>query len=85
MDKNKNGILDLDELKTWLIPDFDKYRMEAAQLMEMVDLDKDNELQLEELINGFDKFYNLLPPKFWAKMNARTEGVSSSRPTHDEF
>lgn len=83
LDKNKNGVLDLDEIRAWMVPDYDKYKMEAASLMEQTDLNRDNELQLEELIDSYDKFYNLLPPKFYETLNERP--VKSRHVKHDEF
>jgi len=83
LDKNKNGILDLDEIKDWVKPDYDKYKLEAANLLEQTDYNRDNELQLEELIEGFDRFYNLLPPKFYESLNERNGRSESIK--HDEF
>lgn len=68
-----------------MIPDYEKYKLEASHLMEQTDLNRDNELQLEELIEGFDKFYNLLPPKFYSTLDSRNNPDQQKTPEHDEF
>ena len=88
LDKNKNGILDNDEIKNWMLPDdFEKYKLEASILMDQVDLNRDNELQLEELLNDeiIDKFYNLLSPKFYANLEHKADQSRASMKPHDEF
>lgn len=49
-DKNKDGVLTLDELKDWVIPNMDEQAMEEAQhLIEMADENKDGVLSMEEI------------------------------------
>ena len=65
------------------MPDFEKYKMEAGHLLEQTDLNRDNELQLEELVDGYDKLYNLLPPKFYTTLEHGNEQRPPEK--HDEF
>ena len=52
-------------------------------MLEQTDLNRDNELQLEELVDGYDKFYNLLPPKFYTTLEHGNEQRPPAK--HDEF
>lgn len=65
LDRNKDGKLDRDELKEWIIPKYNKHEAEAYRLLTHADEDKDGELSKDEISTHFQHFYALLPPEFW--------------------
>lgn len=56
-DKNKDGKLDNDELKEWIMPTgFDHAEAEAKHLLDLADDNKDGQLSKEEILNHYDAF-----------------------------
>lgn len=53
-DKNKDGYLDRDEVKEWLLPP--SVHTEAEHLVEISDKNKDGKLSKEEILDQFDHF-----------------------------
>lgn len=50
LDKDEDGILTLEEIKPWVIPEGDELAMEEGDhLMKMADTDRDGKLSLEEI------------------------------------
>ncbi|KAI1888173.1 hypothetical protein AGOR_G00182300 [Albula goreensis] len=56
-DKNKDGKMDKDETRDWILPsDYDHAEAEAKHLVYESDADKDGQLTKEEIINKYDLF-----------------------------
>ncbi|CDW56113.1 EF hand family protein [Trichuris trichiura] len=56
-DKDKDGKLNADELKAWLMPDdFDHAEAEAKHLINVADDDKDQKLSLKEILDHYETF-----------------------------
>ncbi|KFD55520.1 hypothetical protein M514_03572 [Trichuris suis] len=56
-DKDKDGKLNADELKAWLMPDdFDHADAEAKHLINIADDDKDQKLSLKEILDHYETF-----------------------------
>nr|CAB3227493.1 calumenin-B-like [Phallusia mammillata] len=56
-DKNKDGKMDLEEVKQWILPDdYNHAEAEAKHLIYESDDDKDGMLSKEEILNHHDKF-----------------------------
>ncbi|MFH4981793.1 hypothetical protein AB6A40_008502 [Gnathostoma spinigerum] len=56
-DKNKDGKLDPEEMKDWIMPTgFDHADAESKHLMGIADEDKDGKLSLEEILAHYDTF-----------------------------
>jgi len=56
-DKNKDGKMDIDEVRAWILPeDYNHAQAEAKHLIYESDDDKDGELNKEEILNHHDKF-----------------------------
>jgi len=56
-DTNKDGKMDEDEVKNWLMPvEFDHIEAEADHLIMEADKNKDNELSLDEVLADYDLF-----------------------------
>ncbi|CAG0879967.1 unnamed protein product [Darwinula stevensoni] len=56
-DKNKDGFLDFEEVKQWIIPpDYDHAEAEAGHLIYETDEDKDRKLTKEEILEHYDIF-----------------------------
>lgn len=53
-DKNKDGYLDRDEVKEWLLPP--NVHSEAQHLIEISDTNKDGKLTVSEILDNFDHF-----------------------------
>uniref|UniRef100_A0A915J6Q1 Reticulocalbin-3 n=1 Tax=Romanomermis culicivorax TaxID=13658 RepID=A0A915J6Q1_ROMCU len=56
-DKNKDGKLDNDELKEWIMPTgFDHAEAEAKHLLQIADDNKDGQLSKDEILTHYDSF-----------------------------
>lgn len=56
-DKNKDGLLDEEEIKKWLIPDLkETAKTEADHLMDKADMDKNLELTYSEIVGAHQTF-----------------------------
>ncbi len=56
-DKDKDGLLDRAEMKSWLVPDIDQTAKEEMQhLFEEADVDKDDKLSFDEIVNEHQLF-----------------------------
>lgn len=57
LDKNKDGVLDRDEVKKWIMPDeHDPTKSEVTHLMNEADDNKDNFLSEKEILHNHDLF-----------------------------
>lgn len=74
-DTNKDGIMDMDEVKTWIVPpDFDHAEAEARHLVFEADTDADEKLTKAEILAKYDLFVGSQATDF---------GEALAR--HDEF
>ncbi|XP_033322402.1 calumenin B scf [Megalopta genalis] len=74
-DKNGDGFLDSEEVKTWIIPaDFDHAEAESRHLIFEADTDADQKLTKEEILEKYDIFFGSQATDF---------GQALAR--HDEF
>merc|ERR1711910_286489 len=74
-DSDGNGLMDLEEVKAWIIPpDFDHSEAEAKHLVFESDVDGDGHLTKEEILEKYDLFVGSQATDF---------GEALSR--HDEF
>ncbi|KAF7646671.1 hypothetical protein LDENG_00184050 [Lucifuga dentata] len=56
-DKNKDGKMDKEETKDWVIPDdYNHAEAEARHLMHESDANKDGKLTKQEILNKYDLF-----------------------------
>ncbi|KAF7627234.1 hypothetical protein Mgra_00009466 [Meloidogyne graminicola] len=56
-DKNKDGILEGEELRAWLVPDlWQTAKHEANHLIESADSNKDGKLSIDEVVNAYKLF-----------------------------
>ncbi|CAD5112910.1 DgyrCDS2117 [Dimorphilus gyrociliatus] len=56
-DKNKDGFMDRDEVKDWIIPeDYDHSDSEAKHLIQEADISKDGKLTKDEVLEKYDLF-----------------------------
>lgn len=53
-DKNKDGYLDREEVRLWLLPP--NVHSEAEHLIEISDKNKDRKLSKEEILDNYDNF-----------------------------
>lgn len=88
LDKNKDGVLDGDEIKNWLVPPKNvKFETEAKRLMDIGDSNDDHKLSLAELMDNYEQFVTLLPAEYWQSLddleNSDTP-VESNHP-HEEL
>jgi Ca2+-binding EF-hand superfamily protein len=74
-DHDKDGFMDLEEVKAWIIPaDFDHSEAEAKHLIFESDSDQDSKLTKEEILDKYDLFVGSQATDF---------GEALTR--HDEF
>lgn len=74
-DKDKDGFMDSEELKSWISPpDFDHAEAEARHLIYEADSDADHQLTKDEILNKYDLFVGSQATDF---------GEALAR--HDEF
>jgi len=82
LDKNKDHVLSKDELKEWLVPNYDKHEAESWRLISVGDQNQDEKLSKEELLEHSEQYLSLIPPEFWNRFS----GSETTTPTvHDEF
>lgn len=56
-DKNKDGFMDKEEVRDWILPDdYDHSEAEARHLVYESDANKDNKLTKEEILDKYDLF-----------------------------
>ena len=55
-DKDKNGKLDKEEMKSWLFPDDDFSQEEPKTLIKEADDNKDGKLSMDEIMNNYKVF-----------------------------
>ena len=74
-DKDKDGFLNLEEVKEWILPaDFDHSEAESKHLINEADVDHDGRLTKQEVLDKYDLFVGSQATDF---------GEAISR--HDEF
>ncbi|GFY57945.1 calumenin-B [Trichonephila inaurata madagascariensis] len=74
-DKNKDGYMDKDEVREWILPsDYNHSEAESLHLMHEADDNRDNKLTKEEVLNNYDLFVGSQATDF---------GEALTR--HDEF
>ncbi|CAH1786224.1 unnamed protein product [Owenia fusiformis] len=74
-DKNKDGLLDFEEVKNWIMPDdYDHIMGEVTHLIDSADKDGDGKLTKEEILDKYDVFVGSQATDF---------GEALTR--HDEF
>ncbi|XP_023230558.1 calumenin-like [Centruroides sculpturatus] len=76
LDKNKDGSLNKDEFKDWILPPYDRHEAEAWRLISLADQDRDTKITKQDILNNFQFFMALQPPEFWMDDNQKR---------HDEF
>ncbi|CAG2182642.1 unnamed protein product [Oppiella nova] len=56
-DKNKDGVMDRDEIREWIIPpDYDHSEAEAKHLIREADTNQDSKLTKAEILDSYDVF-----------------------------
>lgn len=73
-DKNKDGHMDAEEVKQWIIPpDFDHAEAEAKHLVQESDADGDGQLTRHEIISKYDLFVGSQATDFGEALNRHDE------------
>lgn len=95
LDKNKDGVLDSDEIKNWLIPPKGaKFESEAKRLLDIGDSNQNHKISIGELLEQYEQFLSLLPAEYWAQASdsadneedlEATSMVMSDQGTRDEL
>lgn len=74
LDKNKDGVLDGDEIKNWLIPPKSKkFELEAKRLLDIGDLNEDHKLSNAEILEQYEQYLSLLPNVFWKNLQEQND------------
>lgn len=70
LDKNKDGVLDRDEIRNWLVPSKNaKFESEAKRLLDIGDSNDDHKISIAELIEHYDQYLSLLPAEYWSNLS----------------
>lgn len=73
-DTNKDGRLDEAEVRAWVLPDFNKARLEEVEhLIKEADADKDGKLSKEEMISKYDVFVGSTSTAYSDEFNQHEE------------
>lgn len=79
LDKNKDGVLDRDEIRNWLVPAKSaKYEAEAKRLLDIGDSNDDHKLSIAELLEDYSQFLSLLPAEYWSSLEDDDESAVSA-------
>ena len=74
-DKNRDGFLDQEEIKFWILPpDYDHSEAEARHLMSESDSNKDGSLSKQEIVDNYDLF-----------VGSQATDFGEALVSHDEF
>ncbi|KAK3750587.1 hypothetical protein RRG08_007097 [Elysia crispata] len=74
-DKNKDGVLDREEVLDWILPvNYDHYQAEAKHLVISADADKNGRLTKEEIVEKYDLF-----------VGSQATDFGEALTKHDEF
>merc|ERR1740129_2566780 len=74
-DRNGDGVMDLEEVKAWIIPpDYDHSEAEAKHLLFEADIDHDNLLTKDEILEKYDIF-----------VGSQATDFGEALTDHDEF
>lgn len=93
LDKDKDGVLDSDEIKSWLIPNKNhKHEMEAKRLLDIGDANDDHKISIGELMEHYEHFISLLPAEYWSSddnLDGSSDGIATmmtgDNVKHDEL
>lgn len=67
LDKNKDGVLDGEEIKNWLVPAKSiKHETEAKRLLDIGDANDDHKISMAELLEHYEHYLSLLPAEYWS-------------------
>lgn len=82
LDKNKDGVLDGDEIKDWLVPaKSKKFEMEAKRLLDIGDANDDHKVSTAELLENYEQYLSLLPAEYWKNIQEENHGYQDQVPT----
>lgn len=82
MDKDKDGVLNLEELNEWLVPSYDRHEAEAVRMIHDTDTNGDQMLNHDEVFTNDDYFLSLIPAEFWRRYS--DTGDSTTVPTNHQ-
>lgn len=84
LDKNKDGVLDNNEIRDWLVPPKSrKAETEAKRLFDIGDVNEDHKLSNVEILDHYEQYISLLPPEYWKDSQEST--IESPITAHDEL
>ncbi|XP_015928979.1 calumenin-A [Parasteatoda tepidariorum] len=73
-DKNKDGVMDKEEVQEWILPsDYNDSEAEAKHLIYESDENKDGKLSKEEILNSYDLFVGSQATDFGGALNRHDE------------
>lgn len=66
LDKDKDGVLNSDEIRDWLVPaKSKKFEVEAKRLFDVGDSNEDHKLSYAEILENYEQYTSLLSPEYW--------------------
>lgn len=84
LDRNKDGVLDGDEIKDWLVPSKQKkFELEAKRLFDIGDTNEDHKLTSMEMTEQYEQFISLIPAEYW--QSPEDSILESATQHHDEL
>ncbi|XP_017478679.1 PREDICTED: calumenin-A-like [Rhagoletis zephyria] len=82
LDKDKDGVLNLEELNEWLVPNYDRHEAEAVRMIHDTDTNGDQALNHDEVFTNDEYFLNLIPAEFWRRYS--DAGDTTTVPTNHQ-
>lgn len=83
LDKNKDGVLDGDEIKDWLVPSKQKkFELEAKRLFDIGDTNEDHKLSSTEILEQYEQYITLIPAEYW---QTSEDLIQEGANQHDEL
>uniref|UniRef100_A0A6G1SAQ9 Calumenin n=1 Tax=Aceria tosichella TaxID=561515 RepID=A0A6G1SAQ9_9ACAR len=83
LDKNKDGVLEKDEIRNWLVPSKSvKFETEAKRLLDIGDTNDDHKISVAELIEHYEQYLSLLPADYWSNLSDVENNHDDSSPAN---
>lgn len=87
LDKDKDGVLDGDEIKDWLVPPKSKkYEVQAKRFLDIGDANEDHKLSYSEILQNYEQYLTILPVEYWkASISETTDPANEILTNRDEL
>lgn len=87
LDKDKDGVLEDEEIKDWLVPSkTKKFEVQAKRFLDIGDVNDDHKLSYSEILQNYDQYLTILPVEYWkASVHDTTDPSNDILTNRDEL